>query len=169
MKSTALLVAWLSARMLLHAENIDMTRFEKILSEIKKAEKNGGRPSKSALFRRIVLPCACAVMFVSCATLSFEKPAASRSLTGEGVFSAAELASFLRSHKVVPLACTAILVPVALSLCGVLDNKTDDSASVRIRSSFGSIPSTSFVANTRSRSEERRVGKECRSRWSPYH
>ena len=26
-----------------------------------------------------------------------------------------------------------------------------------------------FVANSRSRSEERRVGKECRSRWSPYH
>ena len=24
-------------------------------------------------------------------------------------------------------------------------------------------------ARTRSRSEERRVGKECRSRWSPYH
>ena len=23
--------------------------------------------------------------------------------------------------------------------------------------------------NSRSRSEERRVGKECRSRWSPYH
>ena len=23
--------------------------------------------------------------------------------------------------------------------------------------------------NPRSRSEERRVGKECRSRWSPYH
>ena len=23
--------------------------------------------------------------------------------------------------------------------------------------------------NDRSRSEERRVGKECRSRWSPYH
>ena len=26
----------------------------------------------------------------------------------------------------------------------------------------------SFV-NTQLRSEERRVGKECRSRWSPYH
>ena len=26
-----------------------------------------------------------------------------------------------------------------------------------------------FVNPTRSRSEERRVGKECRSRWSPYH
>ncbi len=25
------------------------------------------------------------------------------------------------------------------------------------------------VAMTRARSEERRVGKECRSRWSPYH
>ena len=27
----------------------------------------------------------------------------------------------------------------------------------------------SFKVNTDRRSEERRVGKECRSRWSPYH
>ena len=26
-----------------------------------------------------------------------------------------------------------------------------------------------FIANHQGRSEERRVGKECRSRWSPYH
>ena len=26
-----------------------------------------------------------------------------------------------------------------------------------------------MTVNVRSRSEERRVGKECRSRWSPYH
>ena len=26
-----------------------------------------------------------------------------------------------------------------------------------------------FAADTAPRSEERRVGKECRSRWSPYH
>ena len=26
-----------------------------------------------------------------------------------------------------------------------------------------------YVANYLTRSEERRVGKECRSRWSPYH
>ena len=26
-----------------------------------------------------------------------------------------------------------------------------------------------FFNNSRDRSEERRVGKECRSRWSPYH
>ena len=25
------------------------------------------------------------------------------------------------------------------------------------------------VGSTKNRSEERRVGKECRSRWSPYH
>ena len=30
-------------------------------------------------------------------------------------------------------------------------------------------PGTWAVAYARSRSEERRVGKECRSRWSPYH
>ena len=29
--------------------------------------------------------------------------------------------------------------------------------------------SSDYNFNTRSRSEERRVGKECRSRWSPYH
>src|SRR5256885_16386692 len=33
----------------------------------------------------------------------------------------------------------------------------------------GFEPSTSTLARLRSRSEERRVGKECRSRWSPYH
>ena len=29
--------------------------------------------------------------------------------------------------------------------------------------------SDKVIANMRIRSEERRVGKECRSRWSPYH
>ena len=31
------------------------------------------------------------------------------------------------------------------------------------------IPDLSLVAVFLGRSEERRVGKECRSRWSPYH
>src|SRR3712207_9106169 len=30
-------------------------------------------------------------------------------------------------------------------------------------------PGNSFVEHLLERSEERRVGKECRSRWSPYH
>src|SRR3712207_5408442 len=32
----------------------------------------------------------------------------------------------------------------------------------------GPMPQTKFVTG-KARSEERRVGKECRSRWSPYH
>ena len=32
-----------------------------------------------------------------------------------------------------------------------------------------SVPNTEIQPNPQSRSEERRVGKECRSRWSPYH
>ena len=31
------------------------------------------------------------------------------------------------------------------------------------------VPIVEFTANTDLRSEEHRVGKECRSRWSPYH
>ena len=34
---------------------------------------------------------------------------------------------------------------------------------------MGSSPGPGRSHMTRSRSEERRVGKECRSRWSPYH
>ena len=36
----------------------------------------------------------------------------------------------------------------------------------------GAITNTEIVgviSNNKNRSEERRVGKECRSRWSPYH
>ena len=32
-----------------------------------------------------------------------------------------------------------------------------------------SLPCYYAVTGTKVRSEERRVGKECRSRWSPYH
>src|SRR2546430_14835728 len=34
---------------------------------------------------------------------------------------------------------------------------------------FGNVPRTIIDIRTPPRSEERRVGKECRSRWSPYH
>ena len=48
-----------------------------------------------------------------------------------------------------------------------LDRLTD-----AVRASFGSGRQPfrgSRTSRTSSRSEERRVGKECRSRWSPYH
>ena len=31
------------------------------------------------------------------------------------------------------------------------------------------VPELNYQPSCRARSEERRVGKECRSRWSPYH
>ena len=34
---------------------------------------------------------------------------------------------------------------------------------------YSTYPDTEIVAIAEFRSEERRVGKECRSRWSPYH
>jgi len=34
---------------------------------------------------------------------------------------------------------------------------------------LGTLRDNAADANTHIRSEERRVGKECRSRWSPYH
>ena len=53
---------------------------------------------------------------------------------------------------------------------------TNSSSTVELKGS-GNVQSTlktfnsavSSTSNTGTRSEERRVGKECRSRWSPYH
>ena len=45
---------------------------------------------------------------------------------------------------------------------GIVATSSNQSAEV-VTPSGGNIPSTA------DRSEERRVGKECRSRWSPYH
>ena len=40
----------------------------------------------------------------------------------------------------------------------------------RVRRDFYSLEKKHYVDNLQNkRSEERRVGKECRSRWSPYH
>src|SRR3712207_9388878 len=38
-----------------------------------------------------------------------------------------------------------------------------------LRSQENSVPGAYYVNKVLNRSEERRVGKECRSRWSPYH
>ena len=57
----------------------------------------------------------------------------------------------------------------------VLDERATIEVRLRERASFteigrelGKAPST-ISKEVRLRSEERRVGKECRSRWSPYH
>ena len=43
--------------------------------------------------------------------------------------------------------------------------EADGHGALGVQTDVGSIESTEAMA----RSEERRVGKECRSRWSPYH
>src|SRR5260370_1216070 len=53
---------------------------------------------------------------------------------------------------------------LAAALCTT--KAADESTSVASRSPVaGEVPAVPL----RTRSEERRVGKECRSRWSPYH
>src|SRR5260370_28348924 len=40
---------------------------------------------------------------------------------------------------------------------------------LQMRKSYGAFKSVDDLLSIKGRSEERRVGKECRSRWSPYH
>ena len=50
----------------------------------------------------------------------------------------------------------------------MLTFKADKSQYRMLLSANASLPLIYFTNNNK-RSEERRVGKECRSRWSPYH
>src|SRR2546422_1564948 len=54
------------------------------------------------------------------------------------------------------------------SACPVRAHRPTGSGSVAVQwsTAFGTNP---VAILTQDRSEERRVGKECRSRWSPYH
>ena len=64
--------------------------------------------------------------------------------------------TLLRTRAATILSAGAIGL-LALSGCGGMD------------SGSGGEESGSDSSSSESRSEERRVGKECRSRWSPYH
>ena len=44
-------------------------------------------------------------------------------------------------------------------------DRADDKIHLKIVHTYGVVDAAEDIA----RSEERRVGKECRSRWSPYH
>src|ERR1019366_10536175 len=60
-------------------------------------------------------------------------------------------------------------IPVALSGTGVLVTTISPTTLAFGNVAENSSSSTSTITLTNNRSEERRVGKECRSRWSPYH
>ena len=57
-------------------------------------------------------------------------------------------------------AVLALICAVSLAVTSCKDKKTQDKVNNRIENAKESVDR---------RSEERRVGKECRSRWSPYH
>ena len=63
-------------------------------------------------------------------------------------------------------------IPLIFSnLLQVLFNMADVAVVGRFAGStaLGAVGSTTIFVSLFTRSEERRVGKECRSRWSPYH
>ena len=60
---------------------------------------------------------------------------------------------------VIVLSCIVFIMPPNIVLAA---NNADDIVSI----ARGELGSTNY---SKYRSEERRVGKECRSRWSPYH
>src|SRR5688572_31273801 len=99
-------------------------------------------------------------MFVSCCVLSFffffffQAEDGIRDLTVTGVQTCA-----------LPISNSA-----TLSLANVTSADAGDYR-VIVRNRFGEVTSESaqVTLDATSRSEERRVGKECRSRWSPYH
>src|SRR3712207_8587485 len=61
-------------------------------------------------------------------------------------------------------------LPISLVYCSVLLLLTFVFSACGEKKPDGAPPSSAAPgASTTARSEERRVGKECRSRWSPYH
>ena len=76
-----------------------------------------------------------------------------------------------RKNKAVKTLCGAVLG--AAFLTSTMQARADEVVSDTNGPINTEIASTGNAATNlpqaRSRSEERRVGKECRSRWSPYH
>src|ERR1041385_8432173 len=99
---------------------------------------------------------------------------------GEQLTAAQSAADQHRDHAVIPLAPQRTPIndreqPLRLFNCQPVSNANSDPTDALDSSDAGSEFRTqkagigSFNRNTSdSRSEERRVGKECRSRWSPY-
>ena len=62
------------------------------------------------------------------------------------------------------LGCGILAALLALSLlCGMLTQRSTRDAAAALEQALEALD------RDETRSEERRVGKECRSRWSPYH
>src|SRR5260370_21562703 len=51
----------------------------------------------------------------------------------------------------------------------VLNLQAESLSNTQYQNNIAALQNKSTILNLSLRSEERRVGKECRSRWSPYH
>ena len=69
--------------------------------------------------------------------------------------------------KILGMAAGGIVVIVAIAITIISFSDYDQINQDKIRVAF--FPSIGHIIPIVGRSEERRVGKECRSRWSPYH
>ena len=71
----------------------------------------------------------------------------------------------------VPKFLASLLLMLALSVTAAAQNRkiSIDMQNVTVKEFFAEIEKRSDYTFAYNRSEERRVGKECRSRWSPYH
>ena len=62
-----------------------------------------------------------------------------------------------------------IAVLMAFTACFIIGLVTYSTLPISLLPNIAIPEITVQVASANTRSEERRVGKECRSRWSPYH
>src|SRR6266540_463167 len=73
---------------------------------------------------------------------------------------------FMTNLQVVPVVASQAAIRAAVDRC--YDNKGGGIADIVLEME-GAAGDVELVEGEEQRSEERRVGKECRSRWSPYH
>ena len=57
----------------------------------------------------------------------------------------------------------------SLTACGTYQNNATETTASLLQWTGNAIDLVELIYGIDVRSEERRVGKECRSRWSPYH
>src|SRR5256885_9741447 len=86
----------------------------------------------------------------------------------------------IRDYKVTGVQTCALPILRLATAFGELGGAATEALSEKIETGIDPLPGLigtpqvrnrleQLVALTKRRSEERRVGKECRSRWSPYH
>src|SRR3712207_8311229 len=91
--------------------------------------------------------------------------------------SLSDLLDFLESRRLLSRSppTQAVRDPLAALAAGDLTRRAGESGSAELRRIAADVNALGDVLQERNelvdarRSEERRVGKECRSRWSPYH